>query len=132
MGKASFDYNSRTNAWEFKGAGGALIARIGGGGIETGDGGTGIKKMGLITGTIGALTAVGTGLVSIGTVTNMTGLAIGDKVFVTPKAAIAGNIGLVGAYIPTTNTLNVLLANTKQNSAGSFVAKGVDVIYFRT
>lgn len=132
MPKANSWFDGKANAWVFTGKGGAVAARIGGGGIETGDGGTGIKKIGKLSGTLLPLAAVGTALSAISTVSNMTGLAIGDVVIFNVKQAIGGNLNIGAAFIPTTNTLNVYITNTQTTTAGSLVAKGVDVIYYRT
>jgi hypothetical protein len=143
MGQANLFYNKITNRWECRDRGGNKVFDVDGtslnvvGGITAGGalsagGGTSITKMGVLTGTLLPITAVGTATTAIGTVSNMTGLAIGDKVFVTPKAAIGGGLVVGNPVIPTTNTLNLTIQHSDPVNAGSLVAVGFDVTYMRT
>ena len=85
------------------------------------------------TGSSALLTAIGTGAIAVGTITNATGLAVGDKVFGTPKTNFAGgHVGPAGFFVPTANVLNVFLQNSKPDSAGSFPAVGWDIVAVRT
>ena len=135
MAKPHFYWDGTKNKWVFTDPSGAEVAEIGGdsifkGGVKYG-GGTAFTKEAKLTGTIGAMTSVGTAATAVGTVTGMTGLAIGDVVTIMPKAAIGGLLGIGGAYVPTTNTLNVWITNPSPDSAGSLIATGFDVIYKR-
>ena len=143
MGKANWFFNSRDNKWELRGRFGTEIFHASDQeakfpnslevvGTLTIGGGQALTRFGMLSGTIGGIAAIGSAAVAVGTITGMTGLAVGDKCMIIPKAALAGNVGIVGAYVPTTNTLNAYIANTKPDSAGSLPHSGVDVLYFRT
>lgn len=99
-------------------------AQIGGGGT--------ISYMAKFTGTI-ALAAVGTMTVGVATVSNLgsSGIAVGDQVVITPKAAISGVLLGLG-WIPTTNVVIVPVSNAAIDSAGSLPAVGVDILVTRT
>ena len=128
MGKANIFF--KDGKWHILGQMGAEIARFGNDGLKLG-GGEAILKMGRLSGTLAGIAAIGSAAVAVGTVTGMTGLVTGDRVFVTKKTAFAGNVGFVGAIVPSTNTLNIWVANTKPDSAGSIPSCGVDVVYLR-
>lgn len=101
--------------------------------FQVGGGGT-LSYIKKFVGTLTGIAAVGTAAVAVGTMTGIgsAGIAVGDLVLVVPKVALAGHIGFVGAYVPSINTINVLVANTKPDSAGSFVAVGVDALIIRS
>ena len=130
MGKANLYWNSQLHRWEARGKSGGLKWSAGDEGMRLGEG-TAFTKMGKLSGTVLPLTSVGTGAAAISTISNMTGLVQGDMVFVTPKAAIAGHLGLAFGYVPSNNLCNVYIQNSKPDSAGSFVAVGADVVYIR-
>lgn len=146
MGQANTYFDSKDRKYKIKGFAGEILAEVSGAAVKfTGDvtsginttslkagSGTAITKMGVLTGTLLPLAAVGTGLAALSTISNMTGLAIGDKVSLTFKAAVGGNLLIGNPHIPTTNTLCVYVLNPVQNSAGSLVAVGVDVKYDRS
>jgi len=90
-----------------------------------------LSKIGFLSGTLGGIAAVGTSAIAVGTVTGMTGLAVGDKVFGLPKSALAGNIGIAGFHVPTTNVLNAYVINPDPVTAGSLPSVGLDVLYIR-
>ncbi len=94
--------------------------------LKVGAGGGALTLRMKVTGTI-SLAAVGTCGVGVATMTGIgsSGIAVGDLVTVTPKAAISG-VGFVGAYIPTTNVVNVYVVNPDILSAGSLPAVGID------
>ena len=124
-------WNPISQRWESAGRDGVVKAFIN----ETGLGAPNI--FGFI-GSNAAITAVGTLAIAVGTISiagtvNASGVAMGDKIFGVPKAdRSGGHVGVVGFYVPTTNTLNVWLQNSKADSAGSFPATGWDVIAFRS
>jgi len=109
----------------------ASLAAIDSPSVVVGDGGA-LTLINKLTGTLGAIAAVGSGATAVGTITGMTGVAIGDVIFGTPKAALAGNIGLGGFYVPTTNVVNAYVQNTKPDSAGSLISVGIDILQIRT
>jgi len=83
-------------------------------------------------GSCAAITAVPTAAVAIGTITGATGLAVGDVIFATPKTnQSASHVSVAGFFVPTANTLNVLLQNIKPDSQGSYLAAGFDIIALR-
>lgn len=93
--------------------------------------GTAVTLINKFVGTLAAIAAVGTMATAVGTVTGFTG-AVGDFVFGVPKAAIAGNIGVIGFRVPTTNCLNAYLVNPQVDSAGSLAAAvGFDLFQIR-
>ena len=142
MGKANMFYNAASRRWELRNRSGTMIAQWSDDGyskdeqvsrlakLRIAEGGT-IGAFTKLTGTLTGIAPIGTGAVAVGTVTGVTGIAVGDLIHVMPKAALAGNIGFVGAYIPTTNTVNIYVANTKSDSAGSLVDVGVDLLHMR-
>ena len=149
MGKAkNWFWSSIRNAWLLTGKGGTEIAELGDAGLRlastgtlpainvgstlTLGGGTGLNKIGVVTGTILPLTSIGSGATAISTISGMSGITTGDKVFISPIAAIGGHTNLGVAFVPSTNTVNVWISNTKPDSAGSFVAVGADVLYVNT
>lgn len=83
-------------------------------------------------GSSASITSVAVGEITIGTITNATGLAVGDKVFGNPKAATlqTGRLGIAAFYVPTTNVLNVHIANLG-TVAGSLPAVGWDMFAVR-
>ena len=85
------------------------------------------------TGTSAAITSVTAAGVTVGTITNATGLAVADKVFGVPKSTglSSANIGIGAFYVPTTNTLNVHFVNPAAG-AGSLAAVGWDIIAVRS
>lgn len=90
-------------------------------------GGAQINKVHKFVGTNLALTAVGTGAVAIATMLGAV-CAVGDSVFASPKADVsARHVGLAGLRVPTTNVINMLLQNSKPDSAGSYPGTGWDV-----
>ena len=139
--KPTWFWNSEKNRWEFRTRDG-YCASISQDGIDTsgniialrariGAGGT-ISLIQKFSGTLTGITAVGSGATAVGTVTGMTGIAFGDSVFGNPKAALGGNIGIAGWHVPTTNTVNAYITNTKPDSAGSLAAVGVDILVLRS
>lgn len=138
MAKSSLDFNPRTNRWEVKGRNGDIELAFGEGGlyskagVKAGSSGTTMGQIRKLTGTLPA-TNVGSAAGAVVTITGMTGLAIGDMVFITPKVAFTdANLGIGAVRIPTTNTLNVTLINHRAATAGSTAAIGVDVLAFRS
>ena len=141
-------YNPVAQRWESKGRDELVKAHIGESGLGANDltigtlatiqniiVGSGSRQTFILgfTGTNAAITSIGTGAIAQGTITNATGIAVGDKVFGVPKAdRSAGHVGFAGFHVPTTNTLNVWVQNSKPDSAGSFPATGWDIITFRT
>lgn len=97
-------------------------------------GGGAITKIMKVSGTLPLITAVGTCAVAVSTMSAVAsaGVAVGDLVFVRAKSAIGGHIFMGGAYVPTTNVINFLVANVKPESAGSFVAVGADALVIRS
>lgn len=100
-------------------------------GLTVGASGTKLLNLLKFTGTIAGIAAIGSGAVAVGTVTGMT-VTTGDSIFVTPKVTLTGHVGIVGALCPSTNTVNVFIANHKPDSAGSLPDTGVDVWVFRS
>jgi len=85
-----------------------------------------------LTGTCAGIAAIGSGAIAVGTITGMTGVAVGDAVMGAPKADVsAGHVGIGGFFVPTTNVVNVWLQNSKPDSAGSFPATGFDIFAVR-
>ena len=85
-----------------------------------------------MVGTI-ALTAIGTGAVAVATVSGVgsSRIAVMDKIFVLPRAALSG-VALGGVHIPTTNVINVYVVNPSSVGGGSLPAVGLDILHFRT
>ena len=155
MGKANFWYNSRDRRWELRRRDGTCIAFWSDDGysrdeqgrvvagvatLQTGQVGTlriaagdNVSRLFSAIGTSPAVAAIGSASTVVATLTGMgsIGAAVGDKVFGNPKQALAGHIAFGGLHIPTTNVLNVYLANTKPDSAGSAPAIGWDVVIYR-
>lgn len=98
-----------------------------------GDGGT-ISLIKKFTGTLPAITGIGSGATAVNTLSNVAsaGIAVGDLVFGNVKAALGGHTGLGGFFVPTTNVVNAYIQNTKPDSAGSFVAVGADILVLRS
>jgi len=86
-----------------------------------------------ITGTMPAITAVGTATVAVATITGVASgaIAVGDIVTGVPKVAMAGKLGLAGFHIPTTNVVNAYVINPAVDSAGSLTARGIDLFITR-
>ena len=136
MGKANWFYDSKDRRWKLRGAAGETIAEFDDTSSKFPKGivvaeGTEFTKLVKITGTLTGIAAIGSAAVAIGTVTGVTDVAVGDLIHVMPKAALAGHIGFVGAYVPTTNTVNIYVGNTKPDSAGSLPSVGVDLLQIR-
>ena len=91
---------------------------------------TGVLKA---TGTTPGVSSIGSAAVTTVTLTNVAslGLAVGDLILANPKQALAGHIAYGGAHVPTTNVVNIYLANTKPDSAGSAPAIGWDIMMLR-
>jgi len=136
-------FNTVTQRWEWrtrtKGAPAAYLEEAGltvKAGFTTGSltttnslkvgAGTEITKLVKYTGTLVGIAAVGTNTSATGTITGITA-ATGDFVMVTPKAVLGANILFGNAVVPSTNTVNVKVANTSIISAGSLPSAGVDV-----
>ena len=136
MGKANIYFDSANNRWVVRDKYGVDSLRIGINGVDllrVGGGGT----LGLITrlsGTIPGISAIGSGAVAVATITGQAsaGIAVGDLIFGMPRAAIGGNTGIVAYIVPTTNLVNAHIANTKPDSAGSFVSVGVNLLQIRS
>ncbi len=129
-------WNSRSGRWEVRGRGkGEPIMYLAEAGPGIPDGKTltfgaqAVSAFKKHTGTI-ALSAIVTNTVGVATVTGLSGIAVGDLVFVVPKSAIAGKT-LGQAVVATTNTVNVYVNNPNISSAGSLAAVGVDVFQVR-
>ena len=153
MAKANWFYNSRDKKWELRDRAGVNVFEVADGGavkvkgaltgvtditvgtlatlrqMQVGGGAT-VSFITKVTGTLLGLASVGTNTCAVSTLTGMT-VAIGDTIFVTPKVAISGGIGIAGAYMPTTNTVNVIVTNPNIASAGSLPHTGVDVTILR-
>ena len=76
--------------------------------------------------------SIGTASILRQTITGSHACAIGDLVFGNLKTdRSAGHVGIGGFMVPTTNTVDVWLQNSKPDSAGSLPATGVDVYILR-
>ena len=121
--RPSFQYSSVSNRWELRGKGGKLLQVF-----PDGNAGNVLGKVTLnVVGSSAGVAAAGIGSIGVvvGTITNCTGLAVGDVVFGNPVSAMGVNAGgFAGFHIPTTNTLNVY-------STGTLPAMGWDIIAFR-
>ena len=128
-------WNQVSKRWELKGKG------IGSPALWANDGGIGVPGLTLgagrvsliqkITGTI-PLTNVGTVASVTATLTGMTGVAIGDIVIPTVKSTgLVAGVSLDGAWVPTTNVVNIKLNNVSLSTGGSQSALGVDVLVIR-
>ena len=97
-------------------------------------GGGDITKMKKYTGTLPGIAAIGTGACTWGTLTNVGSgaIAVGDMVLAIPKASLDGNIFFGATRVPTTNVVNILVGNTKPDSAGSLAHTGVDIFVIRS
>ena len=122
--RPSWHYISSRNRWELRGKNGTLINTVP-------DNNSAMGKMTTFVGTSAAIAAVGTGNVVTGTITNATGLAVGDIVFANPKSTLSSNIGIAGFHMPTTNTLNVYFQNALPATVASQAAVGWDVFAIR-
>ena len=101
--------------------------------LKVGDDGTDIAKILLLIGTLPAIAAVGSGATAVATITGVAsaGIAVGDRVTGQPLAAFAGHLGLGGFFVPTTNVVNAYIQNTKPDSAGSLIPKGIALTVIR-
>jgi len=124
MGKPNWFYSVVENSWILKGKRGRKL--------DIPETNPHVTNFFNFVGTSAGITAVGSAAVAVGTVTNATGLAVGDIVFGNPKVALAGHVGAVGFHVPTNDTLNVYIANIKPDSAGSIPAEGWDIFAIRT
>ncbi len=140
-------WNDIAQRWEASGRDGIVSAYIDGNGLGgdnvavgtaltaaglTMGGGTKLTYMLSFTGTSAAITSVGSGAIAVGTITNATGIAVGDKVFGNARGSTSdSHVAFAGFRIPTANVLNVLLSNSKPDSAGSYVAVGWDIVAIR-
>lgn len=127
MGRPNIFY--KEGKWHITAKGDVRVASFDGSGMELGETGDKISKMYTFTGTSAALSTVASGVITTGTITNATGLAIGDKVFGVPKT-LFDTIQVVGMHIPTTNTLNVNLVPVG-DTGGSLIATAWDVVAIR-
>lgn len=93
-------------------------------------GGSALSKAYKISGTL-PLTNVGTMSSAVVTLSGMTGLATLDSVVVCPRVALAAGLGIMQAYVPAANTLNVVLGNYLSNSVASQPAIIADVFAVR-
>ena len=131
-------WNPISQKWEQKGRDGLVKAWSNEGGLgatklKVGDSGSQVSQVLGFTGTNAAITAVGSGAIAVGTITNAMGIAAGDKIFGAMKAdRSAGHVGVAGFYVPINNVLNVFLQNSKPDSAGSFPATGWDTVALRS
>ena len=128
------NWNARTQQWEAKDTTGKVAFSINSGGILIGEGGSRISRIQGFVGSNAALASVVAygGAVSVGTITNATGLAVADKVFGVRKNTNLQTVPLsVSFYVPTTNTLNIHVFNSG-TIAGSLPAGGWDIIAMRT
>ena len=154
MAKANVFYNAKERRWEIRNRSGAPAAIFSddgynkdyGGRITDGvaslasaritsaavGAGKAISFITKLSGTLPAI-AVGTGLGKIGTVTNMGSgaIAVGDIIHVVQKGALAGQVMIGGAYVPTTNVVNVYVTNPHPGDIGSMPHVGIDVLQMR-
>ena len=119
--RPSINYNATRNRWEIAGKGGTTRFAVD-------DSGTPVVKFLSFVGSSAAIANTGS-LMLTGTITGGTGLSVGDKVFASPKVALASAV-VVGFHIPTTNTLNFYALSP--NAVGSFAARGWDVFAIKT
>jgi len=146
MGQPGIHYIAKEQRWVFRGRGGDLRATLDDDGIFrprageivmggaaslgqnlnvgstfTVGGGNAIAKIIAFVGSMPAITAAGS--FATGTIDNATGLLANDIVFASPTTLL-GWAGVAGAWVPTTNTLNVSVT-------GSLPALGWSVVAFR-
>lgn len=91
--------------------------------------GSTITKLGFLTGTI-PLTNIGTLGNAVASIA-ATGVAAGDKIFVTAKAALAAGVIIGHVIAQGTDNITVDLANVSITQVGSQPAVGVDILYVR-
>ena len=119
--RPNINYNAVSNRWEIMGKGGKLRMAVD-------DAQTPPVDVHSFIGSSAALANTGS-LGICGTITNATGLKVGDKVFANPKVALSSTF-LAGFHIPTTNCLNFYAINPA--GVGSLAAMGWDVFAVRT
>ena len=122
-------WNSVTQKWELRGKSG-VIARIGDAGIGFGDRGNELSRVLFLTGTT-PIANLGTGGQIVATITNMTGVAAGDFVWATPKAALVDKVSIDSVRVATTNLVNVVLGNINDAAVASQSPVGWDVFAVR-
>ena len=125
-------WNSTAQRWESVGRDGLVKVFI----DETGLGIGGNPAIGYFRKFVGSNAALASvvaygGAVAIGTITNATGLAVGDFVRGIRKNTNLQTVPLsVGFYVPTTDTLNIQVGNFG-TIAGSLPAGGWDIVAIR-
>ena len=124
--KAQIYYNNRTNQWLITRKGGSTV-------LEIPDGNTSVQRFIGFVGSSALITAVGVADEVTGTITNATGLAVGDKVFGNPRPVIAAAAKIALSYfnVPTANVLNFKAVNIG-TMAGSLAASGWDIFAIRS
>ena len=134
MGKANWYYDSARNRWVIRGkAGVEVVAFNDGGELQLAAGSTRVQRLIGFVGSSAALAAVGLNTEATGTITNATGVQVGDKVFGNPRPVIAAaaKISLNYFNVPTNNVLNFVVSNYG-TVAGSLAATGWDVFAIRS
>ena len=144
----NWSWNPTAQRWEQKGRDGLLKAYsdetgLGGNRLNIGTqadiqrllvgSGSNINFMLGFTGTSALLTAIGVEDITVGTITNATGIAAGDKIFGVPKELTmnTSKAAIAAFYVPTNNVLNVHIANIG-TMAGSLPALGWDIMAMRS
>ncbi len=85
----------------------------------------------VFVGTTPAVT-VGTLLTGVATMTNVSGVAVGDKIIANPKAALLTGLGMVGARIDAADTVIIPFANPKATTVMTQAPVGWDVLVLKT
>ena len=131
LGRAqNWYYNPANGKWELRGKTGVVLARVSESGVGFGADGQELTRIIFLTGTT-PLANVGTQAQLVATITNMTGVAVGDFVMATPKAALVADVVQAFARVATTDTVHVGLQSVDSTGVGSQPAVGWDVVAFR-
>ena len=129
----NLSWNSVAQRWESVGRDGLVKVYIDETGLGVGQGGTSLGYFRKFVGSNAALASVVAygGAVAIGTITNTTGLQVGDAIFGVRKNTNLQTVPLnVKFYVPTTDTLNIHVGNFG-TIAGSLPAGGWDIVAIR-